>query len=418
MSIRGDITVDFTVSPRIITVAAPSTEITIQDLHDTLRSIEALPASMDDTPLITTGGKENLGGGVEVGLTSTLLNAVLAFEARPGPDWVLCRISGGNLVALDANDNDIDPRYPTAFVTVDRASSSSATTQGIEEIQFLIFEGAVNFDAAHGSAGTVYPVGSTIEPVNNIPDALIIAANRGLSTLKVSGDVTILDTDLPAYSEGAIIGFSHTASHAIISGVVFTESTFEEMIVSGAFGSGSYVEFKNCVLDGLSGLVYDVQDSTLKGTLTFDNVDTTNYFVNCITADIDGAETIIDFSGTVGHLVMQDFHGKIRLMNMDNAARGVSTINMSSGKVIIDPSCTEGTIKIRGVGEVDDLSTGNMVVDNDVIDVKTINVIKKLLDNKAVISPDDLTVTIYDDDKVTPIRVYDISADKRIRTPQ
>ena len=42
---------------------------------------------------------------------------------------------------------------------------------------------------------------------------------------------------------------------------------------------------------------------------------------------------------------------------------------------------------------------------------------KKAMINKAVISLDDLTVTIYDDDEVTPILVFDISADKRVRTP-
>jgi hypothetical protein len=42
---------------------------------------------------------------------------------------------------------------------------------------------------------------------------------------------------------------------------------------------------------------------------------------------------------------------------------------------------------------------------------------KKATINKAVISPDDLTVTVYDDDEITPILVFDISADKRERTP-
>lgn len=34
MPIRGDITIDWAVSPRIIEVVAPSTELTVQDLYD------------------------------------------------------------------------------------------------------------------------------------------------------------------------------------------------------------------------------------------------------------------------------------------------------------------------------------------------------------------------------------------------
>jgi hypothetical protein len=43
---------------------------------------------------------------------------------------------------------------------------------------------------------------------------------------------------------------------------------------------------------------------------------------------------------------------------------------------------------------------------------------RKQIANKAVISADDLTVTIYDDDGTTPLYLFDISADKRTRTPQ
>lgn len=43
---------------------------------------------------------------------------------------------------------------------------------------------------------------------------------------------------------------------------------------------------------------------------------------------------------------------------------------------------------------------------------------RKYQGNRAVISPDDLTVTIYDDDDTTPILVLDVSADKRERVPQ
>lgn len=42
---------------------------------------------------------------------------------------------------------------------------------------------------------------------------------------------------------------------------------------------------------------------------------------------------------------------------------------------------------------------------------------RKLSTNKAVISPDDLLVTIYDDDGLTVLYQFDISEDKRIRTP-
>lgn len=86
MAERSDITVDWGISPRLIEVALPSTEVIAQDLHDTLKSntLQAGEAddsleNMDDDPIIDSAGKENLGGGLEVGITSTLLDAQVAF---------------------------------------------------------------------------------------------------------------------------------------------------------------------------------------------------------------------------------------------------------------------------------------------------------------------------------------------------
>ena len=82
MAQRDDITVRWDLLPRLIIIAAPSTEITIQDLVDTLREIEARPQNMIYPSIISAAGGENLGGGVSVGFTATLINAQIFFESR------------------------------------------------------------------------------------------------------------------------------------------------------------------------------------------------------------------------------------------------------------------------------------------------------------------------------------------------
>ncbi len=127
MAIRSDITVDWTVNPRLITIASPSVLIVVQDIVDTLRFLEDSDVGINYLPLVDAAGKEDLGGGTSVGITAILQDAQIAFEARVGPGWTLCTITGGNLVAVDSAGVPIDPRFATAYVTVDRASSSSAT---------------------------------------------------------------------------------------------------------------------------------------------------------------------------------------------------------------------------------------------------------------------------------------------------
>lgn len=127
MVVRTDIIVDFTQSPRIITVLSPSVNLSIQDLVDTCRSIEVTDFNLIYDHLIDASGKQNLGGGLYVGVTASLNNALIAFQARSGPSYIQCTVNGGNLVAIDSNGNNISPIQPTAFTQVITTSSSSST---------------------------------------------------------------------------------------------------------------------------------------------------------------------------------------------------------------------------------------------------------------------------------------------------
>jgi len=123
MTIRGDITINWAASPRIIEVPAPS--LTVQDLYDTLRDKAASSEAMDDTEIIDGSGKENLGEGVLVGLTVKLLDAKVKFEAQASP--TICVVSGGNLIAVDVSGGSTPPIEPSTNVTVILAQSTSAS---------------------------------------------------------------------------------------------------------------------------------------------------------------------------------------------------------------------------------------------------------------------------------------------------
>lgn len=129
MVVRTDITVDYTVSPRIVEIADPSTAITIQDLYDTLRTIENRFQNMDDPVLIDTvktAGKQTLSTTKSVGITLTLNNAKLKFEDRGGPSYTIMSVTDGNLVAIDTNQDFVEPIEPSAFTTVKTEADVSA----------------------------------------------------------------------------------------------------------------------------------------------------------------------------------------------------------------------------------------------------------------------------------------------------
>lgn len=130
MSIRNDVTIDWSVSPRIIEISKEGSfpiSISMQDLYDTVRYLASQSEAMDKEEIIDGSGKEVLGDSVSVGLTIKLLNAKVKFEDRTNPPWIVCNISGGNLLAVDEYEALMDPVEPSAYVTTTRISSSSAT---------------------------------------------------------------------------------------------------------------------------------------------------------------------------------------------------------------------------------------------------------------------------------------------------
>lgn len=73
-------------SPRVIEVDSPTTNISIQELVDLIRAWEDKVIGLNYPFLIDAAGKEELGGGVRVGITATLQNAIIAFAMQGGVD--------------------------------------------------------------------------------------------------------------------------------------------------------------------------------------------------------------------------------------------------------------------------------------------------------------------------------------------
>lgn len=143
MTERADLSTDWSESPRLIEVAAPSTAITIQDLLDTCRSNTLQPGeggdglnNMDDDPIIDAAGKEDLGGGVLVGLSATLQNAQLLFETRVTP------VSTGSVSTANAAGTNLIDATAT-FITdgVERgAAVINFTDESITEVLEVLSE--------------------------------------------------------------------------------------------------------------------------------------------------------------------------------------------------------------------------------------------------------------------------------------
>lgn len=112
----------------VIRVLAPDTDVTVQELYDAIREYEDEPAELHLEAIMQAAGKftVNATTGEQTGVTVRLINEWrLEFEARAGPDWVQCFVSGGNLVAVNSFGNQAIK--PSAFVSDEIRQSVSPT---------------------------------------------------------------------------------------------------------------------------------------------------------------------------------------------------------------------------------------------------------------------------------------------------
>ena len=119
-------TLTFLKYDKVIQVDSPQVEVTIQDLVNQIRDYEDELDSLAVDQICNAYGKQPLGATEFIGITLVLINDWrIAFEARLGPDTILCTVKGGNLVAENIYDNN--PIKPTAFTQVVISQSSSPT---------------------------------------------------------------------------------------------------------------------------------------------------------------------------------------------------------------------------------------------------------------------------------------------------
>ncbi len=511
MTVRNDITVDFTQSPRIILIQAPSTEITLQDLVDTLRNIEEEFLNLDDEHLVDASGKEDLGGGVRVGITAQLNNAQILFESRTSPlvtgtittgdsegtnlkdssatfqtdgiyagctvfnrdtqamatvkevvsetelfhfplsggdstEWisgdnyavypnVQCSVSGGNLVAVDADGNSISPILQSANVQVVKTSSASATLQELEAIQYSSFNGGVTVDISSPYSGTEFPTGTIQQPVNNTADALTIAEERGFSTIYIIGDI-VLDSG-SNFSEYIFVGESMTKTKITINpDANVINSEFYDAEITGTLDGGNVL--RNCLISDINYVNGYIEQCVLSaGTIVLGG-NQEAHFLDCWSGVVGLFTPTIDMGGSGQGLGVRNYNGGLKIVNKSGTDK--ISIDLNSGQIILDSTVTNGEIVIRGIGDVIDNSSGATIITDDLInpaniadaildeslsDHKTsgslgfaISFIKGINGGRWKIDTNTNQMIFYDEDNTTELARFDLYDDSEQASTQ
>jgi hypothetical protein len=429
MAIIPGVTVNWQLSPRVITIPSAFTEITIEDLQDTLLDLEDDVEGILWPTLRETSGGEDLGGGVFVGWTMELQNAVIAPEGRTmssSTGTVTTADSAGTRL-IDASATFITDGVvagATVFNLTDESVSSIVSVDS--ETQLTIYPlndgidndfdfadsykvwNEVQFDITGGNLVAVDDVGTPISPVRSTFGNEILktssssATNANSSQLEhgtfnnhvivnitsgtagttypigtssepvnnISEAVTIANSR--GFSEIVVQGNLTLDTGDVIDGFVLTGgNTNNTTITVNAGASISNTEFKDCLIQG-----------TLDGG---------SLITNCILGNIDYVDGII--SGSMfqtSSTVTLSGAGTAHLLNCysGTAGTGTPTIDFDgSGSALIMRGYEGGILLTNKTGADNvsiDLASGQVRLDPDAVTGVTSGTIVCRGDGKVV----------------------------------
>ncbi len=293
--------------------------------------------------------------GIELARVIEIINDyTLTFE----DGQYVVNVIGGNSNVLDRiNPNQVSIR-----------TANSAGLVQTQEIQYSSYQGGVSMNPQTGSSGTLFPIGTPRDPVNNLDDAFLIQNVNGLpkilyleGTLAIPSDKSIAGFEI--IGEGNTINITLSTIN-MLAGCTTTNVHIHDCTVSGV--QGGEMEYVDCVINNLSNATCDFENCafltptgayTIQQSAAVATTHTTNIF-NCYS---DLGEVIFDRNSTKITSIFRNFNGRIKFINQNGSPSGNIWIHMTGGRVTIDSSCTTGKFHLSGNAEVVNNSGGSEV---------------------------------------------------------
>lgn len=319
-----------------------------------------------------------------------------------------------NLVGANSNVGDV--------VNVNQVSVRSANSAGLQDLSTLLsaaYNAEVCVDIANGQAGTDVPVGTRGTPVNNFADAVAIADKESIHTIRLLASTT-LDANASLAGYRIISDSAINTTVTIEPAADVTGCGFENLSVTGTLDG--FNEFERCSITDINYVNGFIFQCALQGTITLGGGAQAS-ILDCWSNVAGGGASqfvAIDMGGSGNSLALRNYSGGVDIQNYSGG--GAVSMDMASGRVLVEPTVTGGEIYIRGIADVTDNSTAPAaIIDltvNEGIDLLAEDsaFARKLLSNRVVVSVDDTTTTIYDDDGITVLWAFTHS-DTRNRVP-
>ena len=322
---------------------------TINIPYGTYSSTQSGTASIVD--MTSNINIRNYSGGIALGGTFAT-GSFATIEIDPGSAHIESDVTGGTIVIRGVG------KFTNHIVgdTFNGSIDTSGLYYDIENTtQVNSYRGAIIIDPINGASGSIYPSGTNASPVNNLEDALILSDLYNIDVFEVYHGITIsLDVSGKSFNSP---GFP---PRLYLDNITASNSTFRNVILQGTMSATSQLD-QIIVYDSI---VYDLDNfygvldrCGLGGEISLG--------INSIASFNDARSYIPGLTSPVvskylGHTSSVSFNnraysGGLLIKDWNNPS-DVSTLEYVAGRANIDPSCVDGTIVVRGVGTMNNLT--------------------------------------------------------------
>jgi len=254
-----------------------------------------------------------------------------------------------NLSGANSNLADV-----TNLNSVSLRTANSAGLTFSEQINQQSFNGHVWVDTTEGLSGTQFPRGTPSDPVNNWADADIIADGLKLESFKLRNTLVMpVGENLDGYT---IEGTNTVGSQISFQGGQMHQLDLINLSFGGLMGEGFFIA-NRCMVGILIDFEGALNECVLNGDITLDATPLASndiLFINCASGIPGDDRFDLDCNGTTSNIQFRNFSGGVGISNF--TAGNKISVDFNQGKIVIDASCTAGTILVRGIAEIVDNS--------------------------------------------------------------
>lgn len=331
---------------QLVSIGPP--EIRALDLDQFRKDLNALQAGEEGMPELTTHTHSApvTVGGVTLARVIEIINGyTVTFE------------DGNYAVNLNGANSNVGDVVNLNQVSI-RSNNSAGLTYSKEIEDQSFFDARIFIDTVSGQSGSQYPRGTTTDPVDNATDAFAINATRMLANrYLLNGSVTLSSDDLDGHDW---LGTALPNDTINLGGSTTEGTAFNLLKITGTC-AGVFTA-RDCVLENVSGFNGFLFGGAIAGTLTL--AAGAAHIVNAHAAAAGTNAITIDYNGTNCDGFITGWEGGLIIDNHTDAG-SETAIDSRSGKIIINASCTAGTIVVRGIAELIDNSGAGCTVVSD-----------------------------------------------------